>query len=105
MQKKEKEFAVEADEILGNLKNQLKIDGLEGLSVVHRYDVQGVSEDVFKQGIPTILSEPMVDDVYYEDYPQKENESYFAIEYLPGQYDQRADACEQCFQLLTGEKM
>ncbi len=101
---KRKEFAVEADEILGNLKNQLKIDGLEGLSVVHRYDVQGVSEDVFKQGIPTILSEPMVDDVYYEDYPQKENESYFAIEYLPGQYDQRADACEQCFQLLTGEK-
>ena len=100
---KRKDYAVEADEILNNLKTQLKLDKLTDLSVVNRYDVQGVNEDVLNQGIPTILSEPMVDDVYKEDYPVKDAK-IFAIEFLPGQYDQRADACEQCFQLLTGEK-
>ena len=100
---KRKEYAVEADEILNNLKTQLKMDALTSLSVVNRYDVQGVSVDVLEQGIPTILSEPMVDDVYKEEYPIGDAKT-FAIEFLPGQYDQRADACEQCFQLLTGEK-
>lgn len=100
---KRKEYAVEADEVLNNLRTQLKLDNIESLSVVNRYDVQGVSLDVLNQGIPTILSEPMVDDVYEEDYPHH-GAIVFAIEYLPGQYDQRADACEQCFQLLTGEK-
>ena len=100
---KRKEYAVEAQEVLHNLKSQLLIDALENVKVVNRYDVEGVSEDVLAQGIETILSEPMVDDVYREDYPV-ENEVVFAIEFLPGQYDQRADACEQCFQLLTGEK-
>ena len=100
---KRKEYAVEADEILNNLKTQLKMDALTSLIVVNRYDVQGVSVDVLEQGIPTILSEPMVDDVYKEEYPIGDAKT-FAIEFLPGQYDQRADACEQCFQLLTGEK-
>jgi len=100
---KRKAYAVEADEIFNNLKTQLKMDALTGVRVVNRYDVQGVSEDVLKQGIPTILSEPMVDDIFMEDYPDQ-GAQVFAIEYLPGQYDQRADACEQCFQLLTGEK-
>ena len=85
---KRKDYAVEADEILSNLKTQLKMDALEALSVVNRYDVQGVSEDVLNQGIPTILSEPMVDDIYKEDYPVND-EKVFAIEFLPGQYDQR----------------
>ncbi len=100
---KRKEYAVEAAEILNDLKSQLKIETLTSLSVVNRYDVQGVSLDVLNQGIPTILSEPMVDNVYREDYPVSDKASVFAIEFLPGQYDQRADACEQCFQLLTGE--
>ena len=100
---KRKEYAVEADEILNNLKTQLKMNALTSLSVVNRYDVQGVSVDVLEQGIPTILSEPMVDDIYKEEYPIGDAKA-FAIEFLPGQYDQRADACEQCFQLLTGEK-
>ena len=101
---KRKDYAVEADEILNNLRTQLKLDTLTSLSVVNRYDVQGVSVDVLNQGIPTILSEPMVDDIYKEEYPVSVGAKVFAIEYLPGQYDQRADACEQCFQLLTGEK-
>ena len=100
---KRKEFAVEAVEIYNNLKTELKIEGLKDLKVAHRYDIQGVSDEAFEQGVNIILSEPMVDDVILEDY-EITNEKAFAIEYLPGQYDQRADACEQCFQLLTGEK-
>ena len=100
---KRKEFAVEAVEIYNNLKTELKIEGLKDLKVAHRYDIQGVSDEAFEQGVNIILSEPMVDDVILEDY-EISNEKAFAIEYLPGQYDQRADACEQCFQLLTGEK-
>ena len=100
---KRKDYAVEALELYNNLKTQLKIDKLTAVKVVNRYDVQGVSEEALKEGIPTILSEPMVDDVILEDY-SIEKASIFAIEFLPGQYDQRADACEQCFQLLTGEK-
>ena len=96
-------FNVEALEILNNLKTQLKIDTLKTLKVVNRYDVQGVSKEVLEKGIEIILSEPMVDEVILEDYVL-ENEVAFALEFLPGQYDQRADACEQCFQLLTGEK-
>ena len=105
---KREQFAVEAKEVLHTLKTQLKIEALKDLKVVNRYDVQGVNEEALKEGISIILSEPMVDDVILEDY--KNAKSYddkaviFGIEYLPGQYDQRADACEQCFQLLTGEK-
>ena len=100
---KRKEYAVESLEVLNGLQNQLHINGLKDLAIVHRYDVEGITEDVLKEGIPIILSEPMVDDVVLEDYPITD-EKVFAIEYLPGQYDQRADACEQCFQVLTGEK-
>ena len=85
-------FNVEALEILNNLKTQLKIESLKSLKVVNRYDVQGVSKEVLEKGIEIILSEPMVDEVILEDY-QLENEVAFAIEFLPGQYDQRADAC------------
>ena len=93
-------FAVEADEVLNSLRTQLKLNNLEKVAIVNRYDVQGVNEEVLNQGINTILSEPMVDDIYLEDYPS-EGRRVFAIEFLPGQYDQRADACEQCFALLT----
>lgn len=97
-------YAVEANELLNNIQTQLKMTNVTSVRVVNRYDLQGIHEDVLKQGIPTILSEPMVDEVYLEDYSVEDNARVFAIEFLPGQYDQRADACEQCFQVLTGEK-
>ena len=100
---KRSEYAVEAKKIYNSIKSQLKIKELENLQVINRYDVSGVDFKTLQEGINIILSEPMVDDVILEDYPL-ENKKAFAIEYLPGQYDQRADACEQCFQLLTGEK-
>ena len=97
------EYAVEAHEILSNLKTQLKLESLTNVKLVNRYDVQGLDSETFAKGVNTILSEPMVDDVYFEEYDSLDG-IVFGIEYLPGQYDQRADACEQCFQLLTGEK-
>ena len=100
---KKKEYAVEALEILHNLKKELYLDKLTDLAVVNRYDVSGVDESTLNEGINIILSEPMVDNVILEDYPLV-GAHVIGIEYLPGQYDQRADACEQCFQLLTGKK-
>ena len=101
---KRKDYAVEAKEVLSNLRTQLKLDRLESVRVLNRYDVQGVSIEALKEGINTILAEPMVDDAYEEDFTKENNSFTFAIEYLPGQYDQRADACEQCFMILTGNK-
>ena len=98
---KRKEYATEAPEIQTNLVEQLGLT-IHSLRIVHRYDVQGISEEILQQGINTILAEPMVDHVYDETFPMSEKESVFAIEFLPGQYDQRADSCEQCFQILTG---
>ena len=98
---KRKEYATEAHEIQTNLVEQLGLT-IHSLRIVHRYDVQGISEEILQQGINTILAEPMVDHVYDEIFPMSEKESVFAIEFLPGQYDQRADSCEQCFQILTG---
>ena len=98
------EYAVEAKELLHNLQTQLKLKNLENVKVINRYDVEGVNESYLKEGISIILSEPMVDNVFIENYEFNNMELVFGIEYLPGQYDQRADACEQCFQLLTGEK-
>ena len=97
-------FATLASETLKSLNEDLKINNLNSLRIVYRYDIQGVSEETLTKGINIILSEPMVDDVYLEDCPVNK-ETIIAIEYLPGQYDQRADACVQCFEILTGEKM
>ena len=94
-------YATEANEIKHNLIEQLGLE-IKTLRVINRYDVQGISDDILNKGIDTILSEPMVDDVYQEDFPKNEDEAIFAIEFLPGQYDQRADSCEQCFAILTG---
>ena len=101
---KRKENAVEANSIKHDLMTRLGLTDVSNLTVVNRYDLQGITEEVLEEGIPTILSEPMVDEVYREEYTIPEGAVSFAIEYLPGQYDARADACEQCFQLLTGEK-
>ena len=100
---KRTDYAVEAKEVLANLKSQLKLSNLNSVRVLNRYDVQGVDEATLKEGINTILSEPMVDDAFIEDLKVNKEDTVFAIEYLPGQYDQRADACEQCFMILTGK--
>ena len=95
---KKTEYKVEAFEVLNNLKTQLNIN-LSNLNIVNRYDLSGLLDADLISAVNTVLSEPMVDDYYIEEYPI-EGKKVFAIEYLPGQYDQRADACEQCLKIL-----
>ena len=75
-------YATEANETKQNLSQQLNIN-INSLRIINRYDIQGISDDVLNQGINTILAEPMVDDVYQESFPVSNQESVFAIEYLP----------------------
>lgn len=100
---KRKENSVEAHDIRHNLRHQLGLKTVKDVRVLNRYDLQGINEDVLKMGVSTILSEPMTDEVYLEDYPSLSQAKIFAVEYLPGQYDVRADFAQQCFQLLSQE--
>ncbi|MCT4566399.1 MAG: phosphoribosylformylglycinamidine synthase [Maledivibacter sp.] len=94
-------FDVEAQHLLKNIKDNLGIDGLTGLRVINRYDVSGILEDEFERAKRTIFSEPNVDSVYNETLESSDDERVLAIEFLPGQYDQRADSAMQCIQILT----
>ncbi len=96
-------FDVEARALLNQLRGQLGVEQLEGLSILHRYDVEGVSREVFEQARGIVFSEPQVDDVFDEDDPSARPPEYtLAVEALPGQFDQRADSAAQCIQLLAG---
>ena len=101
---KKKGNDIEAGQTLDDLRENVGITALEDLRIINRYDAQGLSEEEFKTAVGTILSEPNLDNVYYElSIPA--DWRYFATEYLPGQYDQRADSAAQCIQLLTaGER-
>ena len=94
-------FNIEAQTLFYDLKNNLNIKGLKNVRVINRYDVSGLSEDVFLKSVKTVFSEPNLDDIYIEDIVFDKNDKVFAVEYLPGQYDQRADSAEQCIQILT----
>lgn len=102
---KKPEFAVAAKSLLADIKTALRLDNLRGIRILNRYDAEGLGEEDFRLARGTVFSEPAVD-VCYENLPElKENETVFAVEYLPGQFDQRADSCEQCIQILTqGER-
>lgn len=101
---KKSEFAVEARSLLSDIRTALRLD-INGIRVLNRYDADRLSEEDFKAAVNTVFSEPAVD-VVYDELPKLENgERIFAVEYLPGQFDQRADSCEQCIQILRqGER-
>ena len=101
---KKKGNDIEARQLQEDLVSTVGITALEDLRLVNRYDAQGISENEFREAVNLILSEPNLDNVYSElDIPA--GWKYFAAEFLPGQYDQRADSAAQCIQLLTqGER-
>ena len=102
---KKPEFAVEAKNLLADVKTALRLDKLRNIRILNRYDAEGLSEADFKLAIGNVFSEPAVDTTSAKLPELGENESVFAVEYLPGQFDQRADSCEQCIQILTqGER-
>ena len=96
-------FDVEARRLRDELRQELDVTGLEEVRVLHRYDVEGIDEATYRAVRTTVLSEPQVDQVYDEDFPLAGAQArVLAVEALPGQFDQRADSCAQCIQLLTG---
>ena len=92
-------YAEEAQRALAEFNALPGVDGLTGLRLLNRYDVEGIDEELFKKCLPVVFSEPQVDDVLYE-LPAAG--AVFAVEYLPGQFDQRADSCAECIQLISG---
>ncbi|MBR6581881.1 MAG: phosphoribosylformylglycinamidine synthase [Ruminococcus sp.] len=101
---KKPEFAVEAQSVLSDIKTALRLD-IKNIRVLNRYDADRLSEEDFNAAISTVFSEPAVDVVYSVLPKLAEGERIFAVEYLPGQFDQRADSCEQCIQILRqGER-
>jgi len=99
---KKQGFDVEACSLLGDLRENLGLKGLEAVRVINRYDVSGITDEEYQKARTTIFSEPPVDNVYDEIFPEPGDSSrVFAMEYLPGQYDQRADSAAQCLQLLS----
>ncbi|PIQ10074.1 MAG: phosphoribosylformylglycinamidine synthase [Ignavibacteriales bacterium CG18_big_fil_WC_8_21_14_2_50_31_20] len=102
---KKDEFNIEAVSLIKELKEHLLIAGIESLRILYRYDIENISKNIYEFARKTIFSEPPVDLVYDENFLLDELDKYFTIEYLPGQYDQRADSASQCIQILTqGER-
>jgi phosphoribosylformylglycinamidine synthase len=98
---KKAEFDAEARHLLEDLRESLSLGGLSGLRMIQRYDVDGLSDDQFAAACRLILSEPQVDSAS-GTLTLGYNETAFAVEFLPGQFDQRADSAAQCVQILTG---
>ncbi len=102
---KKPQFAVEGEAVLSDLQTALQMKNVEAVRIVNRYDAEDITKENFDRATPTVFSEPPVDDVYYELPKIGENERMFAVEFLPGQFDQRADSAAQCIQLLcTGDR-
>jgi len=94
-------FDIDSQVLYEDLKEFLEIEGLKDLKIVKRYDVEGITREEFEEARRKIFAEPPVDRVYEEEYPFPEEARIIAVEYLPGQYDQRADSAAQCIQILT----
>ena len=98
---KKPDFAVKAKELQEEIKTYLNISAVTNVRVLIRYDIENLSEETYRQSLITIFSEPPLDFVYEEEFPAGETDRVFSVEYLPGQFDQRADSAEQCVKLLN----
>lgn len=98
---KRRGFDIEARDLFQDLKENLRIHGLKEVRIVNRYDISGISSEEYAMSRDLIFSEPPLDLVYDEELPVNPEEKVFAVEYLPGQFDQRADSAAQCVQILT----
>ena len=100
---KKKEFANEARALMSDVRELLGIKELEKIRIYNRYDVENISGELFNYAVGTVFSEPQVD-LVYDEFPYDEAQ-VFAVEYLPGQFDQRADSAAQCIQIISqGER-
>ena len=99
---KKPDFAVKAKELKHEIKHYLGIAADE-VRVLIRYDVENVSDETYQKALQTVFSEPPVDDIYEENFEAGAGK-VFSVEFLPGQFDQRADSAEQCVKLLNEEE-
>ena len=101
---KKTDFAVKAHELKEEIDSYLGIKTVGGVRVLIRYDIENISEETYQTALGTIFSEPPVDTLYEENFPKQEGDLVFSVEYLPGQFDQRADSAEQCVKLLKEDE-
>ena len=98
---KKPEFAVQAGKLAEEIKSFLGIEAVTGVRVLNRYDMEHISPETYEAAKGLIFSEPPVDMLYEGDFPHEPADAVFTVEYLPGQFDQRADSAEQCVKLLN----
>ncbi|MBQ2981698.1 MAG: phosphoribosylformylglycinamidine synthase [Lachnospiraceae bacterium] len=98
---KQAPYAVKAKELKEEFASFLGIKSVTGVRVLVRYDIENLSDETYKQSLNTVFSEPPVDNLYEEEFPYGESDRIFSVEYLPGQFDQRADSAEQCVRFLN----
>lgn len=97
---KKAEYGVEEKSVMEDICTALQIESVKQVRIINRYDAEEITEENFNRAIPTVFSEPPVDNVYNELPEIKDNQRIFAVEFLPGQFDQRADSAAQCIQML-----
>ncbi len=101
---KKPEYAVQAKDLFHEIKSYLGISALTGVRVLIRYDVENISEETFEKACRGVFAEPPVDILYKETFPAAEGTRIFSVEFLPGQFDQRADSAVQCVQFIKEDE-
>ena len=101
---KKPQFAIAARDLQHEIKYYLNVQGVIGVRILIRYDVENISNDVFAKACNVVFAEPPVDILYEESFPMDDHSHVFSVEYLPGQFDQRADSAIQCVQFLQEEE-
>ena len=101
---KKEPYAVKAQELMEEMSSYLDIHDAKKVRVLIRYDVENLSDETYEKSKGTIFSEPPVDDLYEGTFPHEKDDIIFSVEYLPGQFDQRADSAEQCVKLLKEDE-
>lgn len=102
---KKPEFAVAAKALRHEIRHYLGIPDVSGVRVLIRYDVENLSDETFEKACSSVFAEPPVDILYKEAFPMKEGDRSFSVEYLPGQFDQRADSAEQCVRFIKEDEV
>ena len=102
---KKPEFAVQAKELRHEVKSYLGIKTVKNVRVLIRYDVENLSDAAFERACNGVFAEPPVDVLYREDFPREESDHIFSVEFLPGQFDQRADSAVQCVQFIKEDEL
>ena len=101
---KKPEFAVAARELRHELRHYMGLSGITGVRILIRYDVENISDEVYEKACRVVFAEPPVDILFEEDFPRGDGDQIFSVEYLPGQFDQRADSAEQCITFLKEDE-